>query len=376
MNFHYTLIKTCGNARLGRIKTAHGEIETPIFMPVGTVGSVKAIRPDLLKSEIGAQIILGNTFHLYLRPGHENIQTLGGLHKFMNWPGPILTDSGGFQVFSLAKLRKMSEEGVTFQSPLDGSTHHLTPEFSTQIQHALDSTITMAFDECTPYPATHQQAAESMRLSMRWAARSRNAFIQRPGYAQFGIQQGSLFEDLRQESTEKLLEQNFEGYAIGGLAVGETPEQLHQAIPMATQKLPVEKPRYLMGVGYPSDITKAVLAGVDMFDCVLPTRNARNGMAFVCSEEGEEGQQGVIKIKNARHKMADIALDSTCNCHTCRNYSRAYLHHLHREDEILGHMLLTHHNLHHYLWLTQTLRTSIKDGNIQQVAAQLLTKVR
>lgn len=368
MSLKFKLLKQSGNARRGRIETAHGPIETPIFMPVGTVGSVKAVRPDLLKQELNAQIILGNTFHLYLRPGHQAIEKLGGLHKFMNWPGPILTDSGGFQVFSLKDLRKMSEDGVTFKSPLDGSTHHLTPEFSTQIQHALDATITMAFDECTPFPATHEQAAESMRLSMRWARRSRNAFIQREGYGQFGIQQGSLFEDLRRESTEKLQEIGFEGYAIGGLAVGESPEELHHAIPMAANMLPVDKPRYLMGVGYPSDLIKAVLAGVDMFDCVLPTRNARNGMAFTC--------EGTVKVGHAAHKLADIPLDSQCECHTCKTYSRAYLHHLHKEDEILGHMLLTHHNLHFYVNLMQTLRDAIESETIESVAKKLLETYR
>lgn len=368
MSLKFELLKTSGKARRGRLHTAHGIIETPIFMPVGTVGSVKAIRPDLLKSELHAQIILGNTFHLYLRPGHEQIRQLGGLHKFMNWTGPILTDSGGFQVFSLAKLRTMSEDGVTFKSPIDGSTHHLTPELSTQIQHALDSTITMAFDECTPHPATHTVAAESMRLSMRWAKRSREAFIQRDGYGQFGIQQGSLYEDLRRESTEKLIEQDFEGYAIGGLAVGESSEELHAAIPMAAQMLPENKPRYLMGVGYPSDIIRAVMAGVDMFDCVLPTRNARNGTVFT--------SEGTLKIGNSAHKLADTALDPKCTCHTCTTYSRAYLHHLHKEDEILGHMLLTHHNLHYYLTLAQTLRNAIETDTLQQVAADLLATCR
>lgn len=368
MSLKFELLKTSGQARRGRLHTAHGVIETPIFMPVGTVGSVKAIRPDLLKSELHAQIILGNTFHLYLRPGHKQIEQLGGLHKFMNWPGPILTDSGGFQVFSLEKLRTLTEDGVTFKSPIDGSTHHFTPESSTQIQHALDSTITMAFDECTPHPATHEVAAASMRLSMRWAKRSRDAFIQRPGYGQFGIQQGSLYEDLRRESTEKLLEQNFEGYAIGGLAVGESSEELHAAIPMAAQLLPQHKPRYLMGVGYPSDIIKAVMAGVDMFDCVLPTRNARNGMAFTC--------EGTIKIGNSAHKLSDIPLDPTCTCHTCVAYSRAYLHHLHKEDEILGHMLLTHHNLHFYITLAQTLRSAIESDTLDQVATKLLQTYR
>jgi len=372
----FEILATSGHARRGRLHTAHGVVETPVFMPVGTVGSVKAVRPDLLKSELGAQIILGNTFHLYLRPGHRQIGQLGGLHKFMRWPGPILTDSGGFQVFSLARLRKMSEDGVTFQSPLDGSAHHLTPELSTHIQHSLDSTITMAFDECTPFPATHAQAAESMRLSMRWAARSRGAFVARPGYGQFGIQQGSLFPDLRAESAAKLLEQNFEGYAIGGLAVGESPEELHAAIPMAAALLPEDKPRYLMGVGYPSDIIRAVQAGVDMFDCVLPTRNARNGMAFICSEEGGEGARGVLKIGHARHKLAEEALDPTCACHTCTTYSRAYLHHLHKEDEILGHMLLTHHNLHAYLNLAATLRRAVEENTLAETAAALLRRVR
>ena len=370
MSMTFELLKKSSksSARRGRLHTAHGVVETPIFMPVGTVGSVKAVRPDLLKTELNAQIILGNTFHLYLRPGHKQVEQLGGLHKFMNWSGPILTDSGGFQVFSLAKLRKMSEDGVTFKSPIDGSTHHITPEYSTQIQHSLDATITMAFDECTPYPATHEVARTSMELSMRWAARSRAAFIHRPGYGQFGIQQGSLFPDLRKESTDKLLDIGFEGYAIGGLAVGEPSEELHHAIPMTASLLPEDKPRYLMGVGYPSDIIKAVLAGVDMFDCVLPTRNARNGMAFTC--------EGTIKVGNAAHKLSELPLDPQCTCHTCKTYSRAYLHHLHKEDEILGHMLLTHHNLHFYLNLAQTLRDAIESDTLETVAKQLLETYR
>ncbi|HEX2859049.1 MAG TPA: tRNA guanosine(34) transglycosylase Tgt [Alphaproteobacteria bacterium] len=368
MALKFDLLKTHGKARRGRLHTAHGVIETPIFMPVGTVGSVKAIRPDLLKSELNAQIILGNTFHLYLRPGHKQIEQLGGLHKFMNWPGPILTDSGGFQVFSLSKLRKMSEDGATFKSPIDGSEHHLTPESSTQIQHALDADITMAFDECCEAPATHERVRESMRLSMRWAKRSRDAFVQREGYGQFGIQQGGLFPDLRKESTEELLKIGFEGYAIGGLAVGETSEELHKAIPQCADLLPADKPRYLMGVGYPSDLIKAVQAGVDMFDCVLPTRNARNGMVFISN--------GVLKIGNAEHKLSDTPLDPACTCHTCKTYSRAYLHHLHREDEILGHMLLTHHNLHFYLNLMQTLRDAIDNEKLDSVAAELLQRVR
>jgi queuine tRNA-ribosyltransferase len=368
MTLKFDLLATDGAARRGRLHTAHGIIETPIFMPVGTVGTVKAVRPDLLKSELNAQIILGNTFHLYLRPGHEQIRQLGGLHTFMNWPGPILTDSGGFQVFSLAKLRRMSEDGVTFQSPIDGGSHHLTPELSTQIQHALDADITMAFDECPPTTVTHDQMAQSMRLSMRWAQRSRAAFEARPGYGQFGIQQGGLFADLRKESTEKLLEIGFEGYAIGGLAVGESPEELHAMVPQAAAMLPADKPRYLMGVGYPSDLIKGVAAGVDMFDCVLPTRNARNGMLFT--------SEGTVKIGNAAHKAADAPLDPACACHTCQHYSRAYLHHLHKEDEILGHMLLTHHNLHFYLSLMRTLREAIEAGILAATATRLLAACR
>lgn len=363
----FQLLATDGAARRGRVTTAHGTIETPVFMPVGTVGSVKAMRPDDLKA-VGAQIILGNTYHLFLRPGPGAVAQLGGLHKFINWPGPILTDSGGFQVFSLKDLRTMSEEGVTFKSPLDGAIHQLTPESSTHIQHALDATITMAFDECTPYPCTETQAAESMRLSMRWAARSRKAFQPRPGYGQFGIQQGNLFPALRRESTHKLTDIGFEGYAIGGLAVGEPPEELHEAIPMAAELLPHDKPRYLMGVGYPSDLIKAVLAGVDMFDCVLPTRNARNGMAFT--------SEGVVKIFNARHKLADEPLDPACTCPTCTQYSRAYLHHLLRENEILGHMLMTYHNLFFYQSIMKTLREAITQGKVYTVARELLSRVR
>ncbi|PIZ31482.1 MAG: tRNA guanosine(34) transglycosylase Tgt [Alphaproteobacteria bacterium CG_4_10_14_0_8_um_filter_53_9] len=372
MALSFELLTTDGGARRGRVTTAHGTIETPVFMPVGTVGTVKAMKTDTLANDLGAQIILGNTYHLFLRPGHEIVEKLGGLHKFMNFKGPILTDSGGFQVFSLKDLRKLTEEGVTFKSPIDGAMHHITPEFSTQIQHALDATITMAFDECTPYPATHEVAAESMRLSMRWAARSREAFVAREGYGQFGIQQGSLFEDLRRESAEKLTDIGFEGYAIGGLAVGESTEDLHEAIPMAASFLPADKPRYLMGVGYPSDMVKAVLNGVDMFDCVLPTRNARNGMAFVRS--AEDG--GVIKIGHAAHRLADEPLDATCGCEVCRNYSRGYLHHLRKSEEILGHMLMTHHNLAHYLGVMRELREAIEAGRAAAFAAEILPQIR
>jgi queuine tRNA-ribosyltransferase len=368
MTLKFEVLATDGAARRGRLHTAHGTIETPVFMPVGTAATVKAMRPDVLRTDLGAQIILANTFHLFLRPGAERVARLGGLQTMMNWPAPILTDSGGFQVFSLAKLRTMDEDGVTFKSPIDGSSHRLTPETATQVQHQLNATITMAFDECTPYPCTPAEAATSMRLSMRWAARSRAAFVPRPGYGQFGIQQGSLIPALRAESTEKLLEHDFEGYAIGGLAVGESSEALHEAIPMAASLLPAHKPRYLMGVGYPSDLIKAVLAGVDMFDCVLPTRSARNGLAFT--------SQGVVKIGNAQYRDDNSPLDPTCPCHTCQHYTRAYLHHLHKSNEILGAMLLTHHNLAFYLNLMHTLRTAITGGTLEATARELLTRVR
>lgn len=366
--FSYTLLTKDGKARRGRIETAHGPIETPIFMPVGTVGSVKAMKLDELE-KMSASIILGNTYHLFLRPGHKNVDKLGGLHKFMRWPGPILTDSGGYQVFSLTKMRKMSEEGCKFKAHTDGQWHMLTPELSTEIQHDLDSTITMAFDECTPYPATHDVARDSMELSMRWAKRSREAFKQREGYAQFGIQQGSMYEDLRKESTEKLTKIGFEGYAIGGLAVGEESELLHDMIPKCADLLPEDKPRYLMGVGYPSDIIKAVQAGVDMFDCVLPTRNARNGQAFT--------SEGVINIKQAKYALDERPLDPNCTCNTCTGgYSRAYLRHLWRENEILGHMLITQHNLHFYLNMMQELRDAIEAGNLDEVAERMLKTYR
>ncbi len=368
MHFKYELLKKNGKARRGRIHTAHGVIETPVFMPVGTVGSVKSIRPDLLKTELKAQIILGNTYHLFLRPGHKQAEQLGGLHKFMNWAGPILTDSGGYQVFSLAKLRTLTEEGVAFRSPYTGDHHMITPEYSTEIQHSLDATITMAFDECTPYPATEKVARKSMELSMRWAKRSRDAFVQREGYAQFGIQQGSMYPNLRQESIDKLVELDFEGYAIGGLAVGEDSEKLQEMTLVCADMLPENKPRYSMGVGYPSDLIKAVAAGIDMFDCVLPTRNARNGNLFT--------SEGVIRIKNTEHKLADIPLDPNCSCDTCKNYSRAYLHHLFKERELLVNTLLTQHNLHFYLNLMQKLRDAIEAGTFEKVSQKMLKHYR
>lgn len=365
--FKFNLLKTDAKARLGKLKTAHGEIDTPVFMPVGTAATVKGMRPEEVAGT-GAQIILGNTYHLFLRPGHELIEHLGGLHKFMNWPGPILTDSGGYQVFSLAAMRKITESGVTFRSHIDGSEKTLTPESSTEIQRALNATITMAFDECTPYPATVEVAAESMRMSMRWAERSRSAFTQREGYGQFGIMQGGMHPHLRQESMEALEKLDFEGYAIGGLAVGEPTEKLVEMTEISADLMPINKPRYLMGVGYPSDIIRSVLAGVDMFDCVLPTRNGRNGQAFT--------SEGIVKIKQEVYIKDEAPLDPACDCYTCKNYSRAYLRHLYRAGEMLSGMLITHHNIHFYQNLMQTLRQAISDGNVQGVAAKLLKTVR
>ena len=366
-NFTYKLSKKSGKARLGKITTAHGEIDTPVFMPVGTAATVKGMRPEEVAGT-GAQIILGNTYHLFLRPGHELIETLGGLHKFMNWPGPILTDSGGYQVFSLAESRKITEEGVTFRSHIDGSKKMLTPENSTEIQHALGATITMAFDECTPYPADESTAAESMRLSMRWAQRSREAFKQRNGYAQFGIMQGGMHPHLREESMKALENTGFEGYAIGGLAVGEPTEKLVEMTHISTSLMPEDKPRYLMGVGYPSDIIRSVMAGVDMFDCVLPTRNARNGQAFT--------SEGMVKIKQEIYTLDPSPLDPDCDCYTCQNYSRAYLRHLYRAGEMLAGMLITHHNIYYYQNLMRTLRQAIWDDNLEEVGVELLKSVR
>lgn len=313
--------------------------------------------------ETGAQILLGNTYHLMLRPTAERVAQLGGLHKFMNWSGPILTDSGGFQVMSLAGLRKLDESGVTFRSHIDGSKHHLTPERSMQIQHLLDSNVTMAFDECTPYPATHAQAAESMRLSMRWARRSKDAFIERPGYGLFGIVQGSVFPDLREESATALQGVGFDGYAIGGLAVGEGQEEMFKALDFTTPLLPADRPRYLMGVGRPGDIIGAVRRGVDMFDCVMPTRSGRTGQAFI--------RRGVVNIKNARHAHDERPLDDRCRCPACAGYSRGYLHHLFKAGEMLGPMLLTWHNLTFYQDIMATLRQAIEEGRFEAAAQAL-----
>jgi len=358
--FSFEITARDGAARLGRITTAHGVISTPAFMPVGTAATVKAMMPESVAAT-GAQIVLGNTYHLMLRPTAELIERLGGLHRFMNWPGPILTDSGGFQVMSLSKLRKLTEEGVTFQSHLDGSTHVLTPERSMEIQRMLDADITMAFDECTPYPATESQARESMLLSMRWAKRSREAFVERPGYGLFGIVQGSIYEPLRAESAEKLKELGFDGYAVGGLAVGEGQEEMFRVLDFTTPRLPSDKPRYLMGVGKPSDLVGAVMRGIDMFDCVLPTRSGRTGQLFT--------RRGTINIRNARHADDPRPLDEACGCPACRGYSRAYLHHLSKAEEVLGPMLLTWHNLHYYQDLMRGLRQAIGEGRLAEFAA-------
>lgn len=351
--FSFELITQDQQARLGAVHTGFGRIDTPAFMPVGTAASVKGMMPEAV-AQTGAQIILSNTYHLMLRPGPDRVARLGGVRAMMNWKGPLLTDSGGFQVMSLGPLRKLDENGVTFKSHIDGSRHLLTPEISTQIQHKLDATITMAFDECTPYPATKSQAAQSMELSMRWAARSRSAFIDRQGYGQFGIVQGSVYPDLRLQSIEQLHEIGFEGYAIGGLAVGEGQELMFETLATTTPHMRRDKPRYLMGVGKPSDIVGAVSRGVDMFDCVLPTRSGRTGQAFT--------RFGAVNIKNARHADDLRALDEACSCPACTNYSRGYLHHLFKADEIQGLTLLTWHNLTYYQELMRLIRNAIKEG--------------
>ena len=360
----FKLLNTQGKARRASIKLNHGTVQTPMFMPVGTYGSVKAMLPHEL-DEIGSQVILGNTFHLWLRPGTEIINKFGGLHDFMQWKKPILTDSGGFQVFSLSNLRsKLTEEGVRFSSPITGEKLFLDPEESMRIQTALNSDIAMVLDECTPYeidgrPATHEEAAKSMRLSLRWAKRSKTAFteLENPN-ALFGIVQGGMFEDLREESLEGLVDIGFPGYAIGGLSVGEPKEDMVRILQSIAHKLPENAPRYLMGVGTPEDLVYAVSQGVDMFDCVMPTRNARNGWLFT--------RFGDIKIRNARYKDDTKPLDPSCTCHTCRNFSRAYLNHLHRSNEITGARLNTLHNLHYYLNLMKEMRDALEVNQFDQ----------
>ena len=362
MSLEFTLKKTSGKARRGEMKLNHGVVQTPIFMPVGTYGTVKAMAPNELE-EIGSQIILGNTFHLWLRPGLDVIEKHGGLHQFMGWDKPILTDSGGFQVFSLKGLRKITEEGVKFASPINGDKLFLTPEVSMQIQRVLNSDIVMVFDECTPYkindrPATEEEAAKSMRMSLRWARRSKDEFVRlgNPN-ALFGIVQGGMYEHLREESLEGLKEIGFHGYAVGGLSVGEPKEEMHRIMEKIVWQLPEDKPRYLMGVGTPEDLVEGVSQGIDMFDCVMPTRNARNGWLFT--------RYGDIKIRNSKYKDDLRPLDPTCDCYACKNFSRAYLHHLQKVNEILGARLNTIHNLHYYLTLMQEIRDSLEAGTFE-----------
>ena len=353
--FSFAIAARDGKARTGAISTPRGEIRTPAFMPVGTAATVKAMMPENVRAT-GADILLGNTYHLMLRPGAERVARLGGLHKFMNWDRPILTDSGGFQVMSLAELRKMTEEGVKFRSHIDGTEFNLTPERSMEIQALLGSDIVMSFDECTPFPAEKDVAAKSMQLSMRWAQRSRDAFGDRPGHALFGIQQGSTFQDLRGESADALTRIGFDGYAVGGLAVGEGQAAMFDVLDYAPGMLPDDKPRYLMGVGKPDDIVGGVERGIDMFDCVLPSRSGRTGQA--------QTRRGAINIKNARHVDDPRPLDPDCSCPTCKNYSRAYLHHVFKAQEIICSMLMTWHNLHYYQELMQGLRNAIAAGNL------------
>jgi len=361
--FGFDLLATDGAARRGRVSTAHGTIETPAFMPVGTAATVKGMTPEAVRGT-GAEILLCNTYHLMLRPGAERVERLGGLHRFMNWPGPILTDSGGYQVMSLAGLRKMDEEGVRFRSHLDGSVHLLTPERSIGIQRALDATITMAFDECTPYPATQAQAEASMRLSMRWARRSRDAFVARDGYAIFGIAQGGVHPWLRAESAAALRAIGFDGYAVGGLAVGEPAHERNATLEATTPHLPAGAPRYLMGVGKPVDIVDAVARGIDMFDCVLPTRSGRTSQAWT--------SEGPLNMRNARFAEDDGPLDPRCGCPACRGYSRAYIHHLVKAGEMLGPMLLTQHNLTFYQDLMRGMREAIADGRFAAFRAAFM----
>lgn len=348
--FSFDLTAIDGPARTGVIHTPRGDIRTPAFMPVGTAATVKAMMPESVAAT-GADILLGNTYHLMLRPGAERVDRLGGLHRFMNWEKPILTDSGGFQVMSLADLRKLNEEGVAFRSHIDGSKHMLTPERSMEIQRLLGSDIVMCFDECPALPAEEKAVAESMRLSMRWAARSKEAFGDRPGHALFGIQQGGVTQELRAESAEKLTEIGFDGYAVGGLAVGEGQEAMFGVLDYACDMLPADKPRYLMGVGKPDDIVGAVKRGIDMMDCVLPSRSGRTGQVFT--------RRGVVNIKNARHQDDPRPLDEDCTCPACRSYSRAYLHHVFRSQEIIASMLMTWHNLHYYQELMAGMREAI-----------------
>jgi queuine tRNA-ribosyltransferase len=347
------------------VTTAHGTVETPAFMPVGTAGTVKGMLPSAV-AETGAEILLGNTYHLMLRPGAERVERLGGLHKMMGWDRPILTDSGGFQVMSLTGLRKLTEDAVIFKSHIDGSEHVLSPERSMDIQRMLDSNITMALDECTPHPATHEQTDKSLALSMRWAARSKAAFRQRPGYGLFGIVQGGVYLDLRSRSVAELTQIGFDGYAIGGLAVGEGQEMMFTVLDHTTPELPADRPRYLMGVGTPSDLVGSVARGVDMFDCVMPTRSGRTGQAFTA--------RGKVNMRNARHQDDPRPLEEGCRCPACGQFSRAYLHHLQRSEEMLGPILLTWHNLTYYQDLMAGIRQAVASGNFADFAAEFAEK--
>jgi queuine tRNA-ribosyltransferase len=357
--FGYELLAEDGGARRGRLTTAHGQIDTPAFMPVGTAATVKGLLPEQVAAT-GAQILLANTYHLMLRPGAERVAALGGLHRFMNWPGPILTDSGGYQVMSLADLRQITEEGVTFKSHIDGTRHELTPERAVEIQDLLDADVTMVLDECTPFPVERDLAAQSMERSMRWAERCKTAFRARPGYALFGIVQGSVVPELRLASAEALTGIGFDGYAIGGLAVGEGQETMLEMAALCSEALPADKPRYLMGVGKPADLVAAVRRGIDMFDCVLPTRSGRTAQAFT--------RRGALNMRNARHRSDPRPIDPDCACPACTDHSRAYLHHLFRCDEMLGPVLLSSHNLHYYQALMANLRAAIAKGRLDEMA--------
>lgn len=355
MALKYEVLKTIGKARLGKLYTKHGVVNTPAFMPVGTCATVKAMMPESVAAT-GAEILLGNTYHLMLRPGADLVEKMGGLHKFMNWDKPILTDSGGFQVMSLDSLRKLNEEGVTFKSHVDGKKFFLSPEESIKIQHKLDSNITMCFDECVKLPAKYKTVKKSVEMSMRWAKRSKDAFTDREGYGIFGIQQGGDYKDLRQYSADKLKEIGFDGYAIGGLAVGEGQEKMFEVLDYAPDMLPPDKPRYLMGVGRPDDIVGAVLRGVDMFDCVMPTRSGRTAQAFT--------KYRAINIRNARHREDYRPVEEGCDCPLCKNYTRAYIHHLQKCNEVLAVMLLTWHNIAYYERLMKGLREAISDDTL------------
>ena len=357
----FVVRSVCGRARRGELELAHGRVDTPAFMPVGTYGAVKAMSPQEVRAT-GAQIVLGNTFHLWLRPGLDVVAKHGGLHRFMGWDGPILTDSGGFQVFSLGALRTISEEGVRFASPINGDKLFLTPEESMRIQQVLDSDIAMVFDECTPYPAAEEEARRSMQLSMRWAARSRKAW--KGANALFGIVQGGMYEGLREESLASLQQIGFDGYAVGGLSVGEPEEERARIVAHTVPRLPADRPRYLMGMGTPEDLVAGVLAGIDMFDCVLPTRNARNGWLFT--------RYGDVKIRNARYRDDMRPLDERCGCYTCRHFTLAYLYHLQKTNEILGARLNTLHNLHYYQELMAELRAAIEENRLSERAKGLL----